>query len=101
MLGSVVGTLVSIYHGDPTESISIGIYGYNAALAAIAVYLWRKSLLFPILPAIVSVPITEFFPKALGVPPLTAPFVAAAWVVLAVGALEPFFVRDRGGVAST
>ena len=39
----------------------------------------------PILAAIVSVPLTEFFLKSLGVPPLTAPFVAAAWVVLADG----------------
>jgi len=93
LIGSVVGTALAYYHNDPSGTISIGIYGYNAALVAIAVYLWRPSLLLPILGAIVSVPITEFFPKALGLPPLTAPFVAAAWVVLGIGALERFFEK--------
>ena len=93
LLGSIVGTALAYYHHDPSGSISIGIYGYNAALAAMAVYLWRESLLLPILGAIVSVPLTEFFPKSMGLPPLTAPFVVAAWVVLAVGALEIRFAR--------
>lgn len=93
LLGSVVGTALAYYHHDPAGSISIGIYGYNAALAAMAAYLWRASLLPPILGAIVSVPLTEFFPKALGLPPLTAPFVIAAWIVLAIGALDAPFAR--------
>ena len=90
LVGSVVGTLVALYHNDPQGTVSIGIYGYNAALAAMAVYLWRKSLLLPILGAILSVPLTEFFPKSLGIPALTAPFVAAAWIVIAIGTLERF-----------
>lgn len=94
LLGTIVGTLLAIYHSDPIESIGIGIYGYNAVLAALAVYLWRRSLLLPILGALVSVPLTEFFPATLGIPPLTGPFVAAAWIVLAVGWLEGPFFRD-------
>jgi urea transporter len=93
-LGSVVGTLAAIYHTDPEGTIAIGIYGYNAALAAVAVYLWRKSLLYPILAALVSVPLTEFFPTALGIPALTAPFVVAAWIVTAIGSLEVYFCTD-------
>jgi len=93
LLGTVVGTTLAYYHNDPLGTISIGIYGYNAALAAMAVYLWRPSLLLPILGAIVSVPLTEFFPKSLGLPALTAPFVGAAWVILGIGALE--FLFDR------
>lgn len=93
LLGSIVGTALATYHNDPAGTIAIGIYGYNAALAAIAVYLWRTSLLLPILGAIVSVPFTEFFPKSLGLPALTAPFVAASWVVLGIGALEIRFVN--------
>lgn len=94
LLGSVAGTALAYYHNDPEGAISIGLYGYNAALAAMAIYLWRKSLLLPLLGALVSVPITEFFPQQLGIPTLTAPFVAAAWIVLAIGALEPHFARD-------
>ncbi|WP_435017674.1 urea transporter [Tundrisphaera sp. TA3] len=90
LLGSLVGTMVGIYHHDP--SISAGLVGFNAALAAMAVYLWRPSLLGPILAAIVSVPLAEFFPKVWGIPALTAPFIVVTWAVLCVGALEDRFV---------
>jgi urea transporter len=96
--GSLVGALVAVYHNDPQGTISIGIYGYNAALAAVAVYLWRKSLLYPILAAILAVPLTEFFPTALGIPALTAPFVVAAWIVIAIGSLEPWFCAEPAPV---
>jgi urea transporter len=91
---SVLGTLIAFYHHDPEAQVSIGIYGYNALLTAIAVYLWKKSLVGPTLAAIVSVPLTEFFPHSLGIPALTAPFVAASWVVIALLTLEPFFCKD-------
>jgi urea transporter len=94
-LGSVIGMLVALYHQDLAGNISIGLYGYNAALAAIALYLWRKSLLIPLLGIIVSTPITEFFPMT-GLPTLTAPFVLACWLVMAVGALEKYFNDEKG-----
>ena len=49
LLGSMLGMLVGLYHQDLTGEISIGIYGYNATLAAIALYLWRPSLMVPLL----------------------------------------------------
>lgn len=88
LLGSIAGTALAYYHNDPAGSIGIGIYGYNAALAAMAIFLGRRSLLLPLLAALISVPLTEFFPKSLGIPALTAPFVVAAWIVLAIGRLE-------------
>ncbi len=90
LLGSIIGTLVGVYHSDPSSNISIGIYGYNGTLAAIGLYLWRKSLLIPLLGAIFSTPITEFFPNT-GLATLTAPFVIACWIVIAIGSLEVFF----------
>ncbi|HZW35145.1 MAG TPA: urea transporter, partial [Isosphaeraceae bacterium] len=87
LMGSVVGTLVGLHHADAPGDISIGIYGYNATLAAIALYLWRPSILVPLLGAMISTPITEFFKPLTGLPALTAPFVLACWVVLAIGAL--------------
>jgi len=94
-LGSAIGTAVAIYHSDDVGNLSIGIYGYNAALAAIGLYFWRKSLLIPILGALVSTPITEFFPRT-GLPTLTAPFVLACWVVIAAGAVERLFLPEDG-----
>ena len=35
LIGTLVGTALAIYHNDPQETITIGIYGYNAALAAL------------------------------------------------------------------
>lgn len=93
LLGLIIGTLLAIYHNDPAEAIHLGLYGFNAMLAPIAIFLWRKSLLIAILAAIISVPLTEFFPSWLGIPGLTAPFVAAAWIVIAVGQLEDLFVQ--------
>lgn len=97
LLGSILGTLVGIYHQDPAGSVAIGIYGYNAALAAIALYLWRPSLVIPILGAFLTTPLTEMFPKihdyiaSLNPAALTAPFVFACWIVIGIGALENFF----------
>ena len=91
LIGTLVGTALAVYHNDPQETITIGIYGYNAALAALGVYLWRPSLLLPILGALLSVPLTECFPKLLGIPALTAPFVLACWLLIAVGCLERRF----------
>ena len=93
LLGTAVGTALAYYHNDPESTIRLGIYGYNAALAALGIYLWRSSLLLPILAAAVSVPFTEFFPKLAGLPPLTAPFVVACWSLLAIDSLERPFRR--------
>lgn len=100
LLGSVLGTLVAIYHQDLVGNIEIGIYGYNATLTAIALYLWRKSLLIPILGALISTPITEFFSPVTGLAALTAPFVVACWIVIAAGVVERHFLRGDLPVAS-
>jgi urea transporter len=102
LAGSVVGMLLAWHHAteatralDPErlvdralfDNIALGLYGYNAALAAVALYLWRRSLIPPLLGMLLTVPITELVPR-LGVPALTAPFVLATWLVLALGRLE-------------
>ncbi len=102
LVGAVVGMLVAIYHFtlgadtiDPERLIQrtafdvvrIGLYGYNATLAPVALYLWRKSLVAPLLGMMLTVPFTELVPT-LGLPALTAPFVLATWLVLLLGWLE-------------
>jgi urea transporter len=96
LLGSMVGTILGIYHNNDIANIYLGIYGYNAALVAIAVYLWRKSLLIPLLAAELTLPLTEFFPsRQLGVPALTAPFVLAAWIVILIGQIEVVLRKEE------
>jgi urea transporter len=102
LVGAVLGMLLASYHVsavadsiDPErlitrakfDDIKLGLYGYNATLAAVALFLWRRSLIPPLLGAFLSVPITECFPM-LGLPALTAPFVLATWLVLALGWLD-------------
>ncbi len=77
LLGSVVGMLVGSYHAtaalralDPeslveralTDNVALGLYGYNATLAAVALFLWRRSLIPPLLGMLISVPLTELLP---------------------------------------
>lgn len=105
VVGSFIGALIAGYHAmevaravDPeqlveralTENVALGLYGYNATLVAIALYLSRRSLIAPLLGIIISVPVTEFFPLT-GLPALTAPFVISTWIVLALGWLESRF----------
>ena len=109
LAGSIVGKLVAWHHTteaaraiDPErlvdrslfDNIALGLYGYNATLAPVALYLWRRSLIAPLLGMLLSVPITELVPL-LGIPALTAPFVLATWLVLALGWLEGKYLGER------
>jgi len=111
LMAAVIGVLVVSYHLDAAEraldperlidrdqfeNVRLGLYGYNATLTAVALYLWRRTLIAPLLGIGLSVPLTELVPR-LGVPALTAPFVLATWIVLALGWLEG---RWLGGKAA-
>jgi urea transporter len=102
LLGSIVGMLLGSHHATMTaraidpealvdrgllENVGLGLYGYNATLAAVALFLWRRSLIPPLLGMLLSVPITEIVPT-LGIPALTAPFVLATWIVIGMGWLD-------------
>jgi urea transporter len=102
LLAAAIGMLVVNYHLDAAaraldperlverdqfENVRLGLYGYNATLAAVALYLWRRSLIAPLLGVVLTVPLTELIPR-LGLPALTAPFVLATWIVLALGCVE-------------
>ncbi len=83
----------SLSESGLAENVALGLYGYNATLVAVALFLWRRSLIPPLLGMILSVPITESFPM-LGLPALTAPFVLATWVVLALGWMDRRLFRE-------
>jgi urea transporter len=114
LIGAVVGTLVADYHFtlgadaiDPDrlyprtafDVIKLGLYGFNATLAPVALYLWRKSLIVPLLGMLLTVPLTELVPL-LGLPALTFPFVLATWIVLALGRLEVEVLAKRAAAPS-
>ncbi len=107
LLGSIVGMLVGSYHAtaaarvlDPEslvergllENVALGLYGYNATLAAVALFLWRRSLIPPLLGMLLAVLLTDLIPM-LGLPALTAPFVMATWLVLGFGWLDEKYLR--------
>jgi urea transporter len=111
--GAIVGTQVAVYHFtlgadaiDPDrliarsafDLIKLGLYGFNATLAPVALYLWRKSLIAPLLGVLLTVPLTELVPT-LGLPALTAPFVLATWLVLALGWLDGKLFHASGSTA--
>ena len=108
LLGSIVGMALAGYHVDAAarsldperlieraqfDNIQLGLYGYNATLVAVALFLWRRSVVPPLLGILFSVPLTELVPR-LGLPALTAPFVLAAWLVILLGWLEKRFLSD-------
>src|SRR5262245_21157818 len=95
--GSAVGMLGASYHATASTgalnierlfatthaaNIALGLYGYNATLVAVALWLWRRSLVPILLGMLLSVPLTELVPL-LGLPALTSPFVFATWLVMA------------------
>ncbi len=87
VLASVLSVLGAVFHNASDEGIALGLYGYNAPLTAIALFLWRPSLIAPLLGVFLSIPLTEYVPL-LGLPALTVPFVLATWLVLALGWFE-------------
>jgi urea transporter len=114
LVASIIGMLVGNYHEvatgralDPeslvdralTENVALGLYGYNATLVAVALFLWRRSLIPPLLGILISVPLTELFPL-IGLPALTAPFVVATWIVLAFGWLDGRLFREPASAAA-
>lgn len=109
LAAAVIGMIVVSYHLDAAEraldperliersqfeNVQLGLYGYNATLAAVALSLWRRSLIAPLLGAVLTVPLTELIPR-LGLPALTAPFVLATWIVLALGCCEGRLYADK------
>lgn len=113
LLAAVFGTLLGVYHAsapvaalDPesltertlVEIVALGLYGYNATLAAVALFLDKRSLIPPLVGVTLSVPITDLVPM-LGLPALTAPFVIATWLVLALRWLEGRLFRESTSTA--
>lgn len=86
VIGAAIGTTVSYYyrHLDP-ETVNLGLYGFNGVLTAVAVYsICDSKLRLAVLGALIATIITPGF-AALGLQAVSAPFVSATWLVLALG----------------
>lgn len=114
LAGSVVGMAMATFHLtvgasalDPHQlvershfaNVALGLYGYNATLTAVALFLWRRSLIPPLLGMVLTVPLTEFIPL-LGIPALTAPFVLATWIILVLGRLDRQLFKEASPAAA-
>lgn len=89
LLGAIIGTTVSYYyHQVDPALVDLGLYGFNGVLAAVAVYVicggkLRLAFLAALLATIIIPVVADF-----GVQSLSAPFVFATWLVLALGWFE-------------
>lgn len=87
-LAAILGTIVSTTFAQilkyPNEDIQDGLYGFNGALTGIAILLFFEVNLFTVLALIVGSAFSTFMMNLLKktVPPFTAPFVIATWVVI-------------------
>jgi urea transporter len=82
LLGSAAGLGLALYQSGEQHSALAGLYGYNAALAAIALSQVHRRPWAPLLGIVLALLLQPAF-GALGLPPLTMPFILACWLVQA------------------
>lgn len=106
LVGAAVAALVAAIFGGPEGAIRDGLFGYNAALTAIAlggfflVLTWR-SFLYTLFGVVVTTWLwasIAIFLKPIGMPVLTSAFVLVTWLMLlgqyGFGALVPVAPAD-------
>lgn len=90
LVGAVLAALVAVVFGGPEGAIRDGLFGYNAALTALAlggfflVLTWRSFLytLFGIVVATWLWASVAIFLEPIGMPVLTSTFVLVTWLML-------------------
>lgn len=80
LLGSAGGLALALYQGLPHQGALTGLYGYNAALAAIALSQVHRRPWLPALGIVLALVLQPGF-SALGLPALTMPFILSCWLV--------------------
>jgi urea transporter len=79
MLASVAGMGWSLLHHDFYTAL-LGLGGYNAVLAALALCSGRQPWWLPLIGITAALMLTPVF-AAIGLPTLTAPFILACWLI--------------------
>ncbi len=80
LLGSALGGSVALLVGAETNAVFNGLYGFNAALAALAFSQTRSQPWRPLLAIALAILLQPGFAH-LAVPGLTAPFILACWLL--------------------
>jgi len=83
LFGSVVGLVFTLSQHENAAALS-GLGGYNCVLVALAISRQHRQPWLPLLGILLAVMLTPGF-TALGLPPLTAPFILACWLIQATG----------------
>lgn len=84
VVGSALGLLVARTFNFSEELVFVGLYGFNACLAAIFLaHRYKNKLWLVFVGILLSVFITRIF-EFTALPALTAPFVLASWFVIGV-----------------
>lgn len=81
LLGSAAGLAFTWGHHDPAQALS-GLGGYNPALVALALSQQSRQPWLPLAGVLLAMLLTPGF-AALGLAPLTAPFILACWLTQA------------------
>jgi len=79
LLASIAGMGWSLLHHDFYTAL-LGLGGYNALLAALALCSQRQQPWLPLVGIVLALLLTPMF-AAIGLPTLTAPFILAGWLV--------------------
>lgn len=88
LAGSLAGLAFSLYQYDTAAALN-GLAGYNPALVALALSQQRRQPWLPLIGIGATLLLTPGF-HAVGLPPLTAPFILSCWLVHAsVRVLKP------------
>jgi urea transporter len=78
-VGAWVAGFFALAMGEQHSVVDAGLFGFNGALAALAVSMNRKEWWAPLVFALLTVPLMMAF-RAVEVPALTAPFVLSTWL---------------------
>ena len=81
LAGSLAGLLFGLWQQEPGDALS-GLTGYNPVLAALALSHQSQRPWLPVLGILLTLLLLPVF-SALGLPPLTAPFILGCWLVQA------------------
>ncbi len=81
LVGSISGCMLGMLVTGEVDTVMAGLFGFNAALAALAVSLLGRNRWEPVATALLTVPIWMLF-RLLHLPALTAPFVLATWLAI-------------------
>lgn len=96
VVGSALGLLIARILHYPDDLAMAGIFGFNAALAGVALSSrFRSGALAPLLGIVLSTVALRGFQLA-GFPALTAPFVLASWAVILLARFRGRPGADRG-----